>query len=74
MNDFKLLTKTTNNTSLNMILQILEDADIDHLARESNIGGHMKVIAGSSIYTTKIYVVEDQFEEASSLLESFDFS
>lgn len=74
MNELKLLKTTNNNADFNLIIQFLKDNNIAYMVRETSLGGHMKIVSGSNIYgSTSIYVDEDKFEKANSLIELFDF-
>ena len=51
-----------------MIRSILDDNDIPYLLKDHGSGGHMRIIAGGSIFGTDVMVEETDFDKAKSLL------
>ena len=66
-----LLRTTNNNYELDLIKNLLEDADIPYLIKERGIGSYMRMISGDSMYGTDIYVQKDLLEKAESVLDEF---
>lgn len=65
-----LLKTANNNFELDMIKGLLEDNEIPYLLKEKGIGSYMKIIAGSSIYGTDIYVDKSVHEKALEIINS----
>ncbi|HHZ14047.1 MAG: DUF2007 domain-containing protein [Caldicoprobacterales bacterium] len=64
------LKSVSNEIELGMIRSILDDNDIPYLLKDHGSGGHMRIIAGGSIFGTDVMVEETDFDKAKSLLES----
>lgn len=67
-----LLRTTTDEFQLNLIRGLLEEAEIPYIVKERGIGGYMKIIAGSSLYGTDIYVDKTSFEAAETVLDALE--
>lgn len=68
-----LLRTITNEFQMGMITSILEDNHIPFIVKDSGSGGYMRIISGSSPFTTDIMVDEAAYERANSLLEQISF-
>lgn len=66
-----LLRTTNNNYELDLIKNLLEDADIPYLIKERGIGSYMRMISGDSMYGTDIYVQKGLLEKAEGVLDEF---
>ena len=66
-----LLRTTNNNYELDLIKNLLEDADIPYLIKERGIGSYMRMISGDSMYGTDIFIEEKLLEKAESILDEF---
>lgn len=69
--EIALLRTINNNYELELIKNLLEDADIPYLIKERGIGSYMRMISGDSMYGTDIYVQKDLLEKAESVLDEF---
>lgn len=66
-----LLRTTNNNYELDLIKNLLEDADIPYLMKERGIGSYMRMISGDSMYGTDIFIEEKLLEKAEAILDEF---
>ena len=66
-----LLRTTNNNYELDLIKNLLEDADIPYLMKERGIGSYMRMISGDSMYGTDIFIEEKSLEQAEAVLDKF---
>ncbi len=69
-----LLRSTSDNYELNLIKALLEDSDIPFIIKERGGGGYMKIIGGTSVFGTDIYVEAGTFKKAEDILVSFEWS
>ena len=67
------LRTTSDEFQMGMITSILEDNNIPFIIKDPGSGGYMRIISGSSPFSTDIMVDEDSFEIANSLLEQISF-
>lgn len=65
----KKLRSVSNDIELNMIKGILDDNNIQYIVKDDGPGGHMRIIAGGSVYATDIMVEESDLDEAMDLLK-----
>jgi hypothetical protein len=65
-----LLRTANNNFEVDIIKGILEENKIPYLLKEKGIGSYMKIITGSSMYGTDIFVDKLVYERASELINS----
>lgn len=70
--DIKLvkLRSLTNEIELGMIKEILDDNNIPYIVKDKGSGAYMRIITGSSPFSTDIMVEESDFDRANGLLES----
>ncbi|MFY9176294.1 MAG: DUF2007 domain-containing protein [Caldicoprobacterales bacterium] len=64
------LKSVFNEMDLRMIKAILDDNKIPYIIKDYGSGGHMRIMAGGSIFGADIMVEETNLEKARSLLES----
>lgn len=64
------LRSISNQVELDMIKGILEENSIPFIVKDHGAGGHMRIIAGSSLFETDVMVADYDYERANSLLES----
>lgn len=70
-----VLLKTVNNEyELNMTKGLLDENEIPYIVKDYGVGGHMRIIAGSSIYRTDILVEKSIFEKAKDILEQINLN
>ena len=69
--EIALLRTINNNYELELIKNLLEDADIPYLIKERGIGSYMRMISGDSMYGTDIFIEEKLLEKAESILDEF---
>jgi len=72
--NLKLLKTVDNNFELDLISNLLEENNIPYILKDHGTGGYMRIIAGSSIYSTDILVEESFFEKANELLNSISLT
>lgn len=65
----KLLTHVDTEMELNMIKGLFEDNDITILVEKQGTGAYLAVHSGFNYQGSDIYVSEDDFEEATNLLQ-----
>jgi hypothetical protein len=66
-----LLRTTNNNYELDLIKNLLEDANIPYLIKERGIGSYMRMISGDSMYGTHIFIEGKLLEKAETVLDEF---
>lgn len=59
-----------NEMELDIIKSILEDNNIPYIIRDYGMGGHMRILSGTSVYSTDVMVSEEDFNKSKDLLES----
>ncbi len=67
-----LLRSVTDNYELDIISGLMEEAAIPIIVKERGVGGHMKIVTGSSLYGTDIYVDKLDYKKANDLLERME--
>ncbi|NMA95080.1 MAG: DUF2007 domain-containing protein [Clostridiales bacterium] len=68
------LKSIENGIELSMIKGLLNDNDIPFIIRYKDAGGHMRIVAGSSLFFgADIMVVEDDYGRAKNLLGPIGF-
>lgn len=68
--NLRKLRSVTNEIELGMIKEILEDNNIPYILKDKGSGAYMRIITGSSPFSTEIMVEESKFDKANKILES----
>ncbi len=68
--NLRKLRSVTNEIELGMIKEILEDNNIPYILKDKGSGAYMRIITGSSPFSTEIMVEESEFDKANKILES----
>ena len=68
--NLRKLRNVTNEIELGMIKEILEDNNIPYILKDKGSGAYMRIITGSSPFSTEIMVEESEFDKANKILES----
>lgn len=71
-NDLILLTPVNDRVYLSIVEGILTDNDIPYLVKERGCGTVVKVVMGFSIYGADVFVLKNDFDKASALIEEFN--
>lgn len=69
-----LLRSTSDVYELDLIKGLLEEAGIPFIIKEPGSSGYMRIIGGTSVFGTNVYVDATTFEEAEEILLSFEVS
>ena len=67
--NLRKLRSVTNEIELGMIKEILEDNNIPYILKDKGSGAYMRIITGSSPFSTEIMVEESEFDKANKILE-----
>ncbi|MGM9683834.1 MAG: hypothetical protein ACI3XQ_09570 [Eubacteriales bacterium] len=70
--NLELLTTVYDPTHLAIVESILRGEKIPYLAKERGSGGAVKILAGYSVFGTDIFVLRDDLDRASCLLQPAD--
>ena len=62
------LKTASSNYELALIEGILKDNSIPYIIHENESGAYMRIISGSSLYGTDIYVEKNDYEKANALI------
>lgn len=68
--NLRKLRSVTNEIELGMIKEILEDNNIPYILKDKGSGAYMRIITGSSPFSTEIMVEESEFDKANKILET----
>lgn len=68
--NLRKLRSVTNEIELGMIKEIFEDNNIPYILKDKGSGAYMRIITGSSPFSTEIMVEESEFDKANKILES----
>ncbi len=69
-----LLRTVNNDYELNLTVAILDEHNIPYVVRDHGIGGHMRLISGTSLYRTDILVEKSMYEKIKSILDEFPWN
>ncbi len=67
-----LLRSTSDQYELNLIKGLLDEAGIPFIIKEPGSSGYMRIIGGSSVFGSNVYVDASSFKEAEEILSSFE--
>ncbi len=65
------LVSINNNMDLGIVETILRDNNVPYIIRDSGSGSYMRIISGTSIFSTDIFVEESSYEKALALIDIF---
>lgn len=68
-----LLRSLVDNYEMDLVSGLLEEANIPFIVKERGIGGYMKIIGGSSVFGTDIYVDKKAYEKAEEILDLIEW-
>ncbi len=68
-----LLRSLVDNYEMDLIAGLLEEASIPFIVKERGSGGYMKIIGGSSVFGTDIYVDKKTYEKAEEALDVIEW-
>lgn len=67
-----LLRSTSDEYELNLIKGLLDEAGIPFIIKEPGSSGYMRIIGGTSVFGSNVYVDASSFKEAEEILSSFE--
>ncbi len=67
----EVLTTAHNEIELSILRSILEGEGIPFMTQDRGSGGLVRIITGNSLYGTDIYVLPDDLERATEILEAY---
>lgn len=68
-----LLRSLVDNYEMDLVSGLLEEANIPFIVKERGSGGYMKIIGGSSVFGTDIYVDKEAYEKAEEVLDVIEW-
>lgn len=67
--DLELLTTANDRVYLSIVESILQDNQIPYLVKDRGCGTLVKVVMGYSIFGVDVFVLKEDFQRASDLME-----
>ena len=68
----KLVFQSDNNNLINQVCIVLKNNNIPFIKREEGAGSYISITMGSSLNLKEIYVSEEDYENAKSLIENIE--
>lgn len=69
-----LLETVNDNYQLELIKNLLEDEGIQFILKDEGAGGYMRVIAGSSMFSTDILVASGDYTRAKEIIDELPWN